>query len=189
MDCGKQCNRTQPGSAVRVFRVVTGLCRGESRGEQEEQRRGSYRKERPLLFACQALVTVPSPASQSASAMTRASFSPAAASCEVFRLGYWFPRLSETVRRQLVTEIVSLMREGILATSSEMQSFPLDDIGTAVEQAASTSPHGKVRPVIGCSCVPSEGPGGPIGFMPWDGIIPFKGQVPLTCHLNVRKPA
>jgi NADPH2:quinone reductase len=33
---------------------------------------------------------------------------------EVFWLGYWFNRLDETARRQLVQEIVTLMREGIL---------------------------------------------------------------------------
>jgi hypothetical protein len=43
-----------------------------------------------------------------------------------------------------VTEIVLLMREGILATSSEAHSFPLDDIGTAVKQAESAGRHGKV---------------------------------------------
>ena len=63
---------------------------------------------------------------------------------EVFWLGYWFPRLSEAARRQLVAEIVALMREGILATSEEAHSFPLDEIVAAVKQAESTGRHGKV---------------------------------------------
>jgi NADPH:quinone reductase-like Zn-dependent oxidoreductase len=63
---------------------------------------------------------------------------------EVFWLGYWFPRLDEAERRQLVTEIVALMREGVLATSLEAHSFPLGEIGVAVRQAESTGRHGKV---------------------------------------------
>src|SRR5262249_15726950 len=35
---------------------------------------------------------------------------------EVFWLAYWFPRLDETARRQVIQEIITLMREGILVT-------------------------------------------------------------------------
>lgn len=62
---------------------------------------------------------------------------------EVFWLGYWLPRLDETAQRQLVQEIVSLMREGILATSAA-RTFSLDEIGTAVRQAEATGRQGKI---------------------------------------------
>ncbi|GHO47386.1 zinc-dependent alcohol dehydrogenase family protein [Ktedonospora formicarum] len=62
---------------------------------------------------------------------------------EVFWLGYWFPRLDEATRRQLVQERVSLQRAGILTTSAA-QHFPLDKIGTAVTQAEATDRQGKV---------------------------------------------
>jgi NADPH:quinone reductase len=84
---------------------------------------------------------------------------------EVFWLGYWFPRLSETVRRQLVTEIVSPMGEGFLATSSEAHSFPPDDIRTAVKQAGSTGRHVKARPVIGGGASGVGSSRKPIGLM------------------------
>jgi hypothetical protein len=35
---------------------------------------------------------------------------------EVFWLGYWFPKLDETARHQLVEDVVALMRDGILVT-------------------------------------------------------------------------
>src|ERR1700730_12567793 len=47
---------------------------------------------------------------------------------EVFFFGYWFPRLDETAQRQLVRDIVTLMREGILVTSAA-RPFSLDEIG------------------------------------------------------------
>ena len=62
---------------------------------------------------------------------------------EVFWLGYWFNRLDETARRQLVQEIVTLMREGILVTSAA-RAFSLDEIGTAVTQAEATGRQGKI---------------------------------------------
>ncbi len=62
---------------------------------------------------------------------------------EVFWLGYWFPRLDETAQRQLVQEIVSLLREGVLTTSAA-RAFPLDEIGTAVRQAEATGRQGKI---------------------------------------------
>ena len=62
---------------------------------------------------------------------------------EVFWLGYWLPRLDETTQRQLVQEIVTLMREGILVTSAA-RPFPLDEIGTAVTQAEATGRQGKI---------------------------------------------
>jgi NADPH:quinone reductase-like Zn-dependent oxidoreductase len=63
---------------------------------------------------------------------------------EVFWLGYWLSRLDERTRLQLVSEIVSLMREGILVTSPAARSFSLDEIGTAVIQAESIGRQGKV---------------------------------------------
>ena len=62
---------------------------------------------------------------------------------EVFWLGYWFPRLDEAARRQLVQGIVSLQREGILTTSAA-RPFPLDEIGAAVTQAEAVGRQGKV---------------------------------------------
>ncbi len=62
---------------------------------------------------------------------------------EVFWLGYWLPRLDETAQRQLVQEIVTLMREGILVTSAA-RPFSLDEIGTAVTQAEATGRQGKI---------------------------------------------
>jgi NADPH:quinone reductase-like Zn-dependent oxidoreductase len=63
---------------------------------------------------------------------------------EVFWLGYWLPRLDERTRLQLVPEIVSLMREGILVTSPAARSFSLDEIGAAVTQAESIGRQGKM---------------------------------------------
>lgn len=62
---------------------------------------------------------------------------------EVFWLGYWFPRLDATARRQVVQEIVTLMRDGILVTSAA-RTFSLDEIGTAVTQAETTGRQGKI---------------------------------------------
>jgi NADPH:quinone reductase len=62
---------------------------------------------------------------------------------EVFWLGYWLPRLDETAQRQLVQEIVTLMRGGILLTSAA-RPFSLDEIGTAVTQAEATDRQGKI---------------------------------------------
>ncbi len=62
---------------------------------------------------------------------------------EVFWLGYWLPRLDETAQRQLVQDIVTLMREGILVTSAA-RPFSLDEIGTAVTQAEATGRQGKI---------------------------------------------
>jgi NADPH2:quinone reductase len=63
---------------------------------------------------------------------------------EVFWLGYWLARLDERTRLQLVPEIVSLMREGILLTSPAARSFSLDEIGAAVTQAESIGRQGKM---------------------------------------------
>jgi len=62
---------------------------------------------------------------------------------EVFILPYWFARLDDTARRRLFQEIVSLIREGILATSA-FRPFSLDEIGTAVTQAEATGRKGKI---------------------------------------------
>jgi NADPH:quinone reductase-like Zn-dependent oxidoreductase len=62
---------------------------------------------------------------------------------EVFWLGYWFPRLDETARRQLVQEIITLMRDGLLVTSGA-RTFSLDEIGAAVTQAETTGRQGKI---------------------------------------------
>jgi NADPH:quinone reductase-like Zn-dependent oxidoreductase len=57
--------------------------------------------------------------------------------------GNWLPRLDETAQRQLVQEIVALLHEGILTTSAA-RPFSLDEIGTAVMQAETTSRQGKI---------------------------------------------
>jgi NADPH:quinone reductase len=62
---------------------------------------------------------------------------------EVFWLGYWLPRLTVGERRELVDEIVALMRQGILWTSPG-RKFPLDEFGAAVAQAESPGRGGKV---------------------------------------------
>ncbi len=62
---------------------------------------------------------------------------------EVFFFGYWFPRLDETAQRQLVQDIVTLMREGILVTSAA-RPFSLDEIGAAVKRAEAPGRQGKV---------------------------------------------
>ncbi len=63
---------------------------------------------------------------------------------EVFWLGYWFSKLDETVRTDLVQEIVTLLRDGILVTSTAARTFSLDEIGAAVTQAESIGRQGKV---------------------------------------------
>jgi NADPH:quinone reductase len=62
---------------------------------------------------------------------------------EVFWLGYWLPRLDAVARRQLVKEIVTLLREGVLATSVA-HPFSLDEIGTALMQAELPGRLGKI---------------------------------------------
>jgi NADPH:quinone reductase-like Zn-dependent oxidoreductase len=62
---------------------------------------------------------------------------------EVFWLGYWLPRLEETARRQLVQDIATLIREGILVTSAA-RKYTLEEIGTAVTQAETTGKQGKI---------------------------------------------
>jgi NADPH:quinone reductase len=62
---------------------------------------------------------------------------------EVFWLGYWLPKLGAQERRQLVDEVIALMRRGILWTSPG-RKFSLDEIGAAVAQAESPGKHGKV---------------------------------------------
>jgi NADPH:quinone reductase len=62
---------------------------------------------------------------------------------EVFWLGYWLPRIGEAARRQLVEDIVALLREGTLETSPG-QEYSLDEIGAAITQAESTGRQGKV---------------------------------------------
>jgi NADPH:quinone reductase-like Zn-dependent oxidoreductase len=62
---------------------------------------------------------------------------------EVFWLGYWFQRLDESTRRQLIQDIVTLMREGVLTTSA-VHSFSLDEIATAVTRAEAPGRQGKI---------------------------------------------
>jgi NADPH:quinone reductase-like Zn-dependent oxidoreductase len=62
---------------------------------------------------------------------------------EVFWLGYWLPRLTAQGRRQLVDEVIALMRQGILWTSPG-RKFSLDEFGAAVAQAESPGKRGKV---------------------------------------------
>jgi hypothetical protein len=48
---------------------------------------------------------------------------------EVFWLGYWFSKLDETVRTDLVQEIVTLLRDGILVTSTAARTRKRDREG------------------------------------------------------------
>lgn len=62
---------------------------------------------------------------------------------EVFWDGYWLPRLDEPARRQLVQDIVTLMRDGLLVTSGA-QKYTLEEIGTAVTRAETIGRQGKM---------------------------------------------
>ena len=62
---------------------------------------------------------------------------------EVYWLGYWFPRLTDTQRQQLGQDIVDLMREGIVETSPG-RKYSLDAIVDAVTQAEQKGRKGKV---------------------------------------------
>jgi NADPH:quinone reductase len=62
---------------------------------------------------------------------------------EVFWLGYWLPRLTSPERHQLVDEVITLMRQGILWTSPG-RKFSLEEIGAAVAQAEAPGKRGKV---------------------------------------------
>jgi NADPH:quinone reductase-like Zn-dependent oxidoreductase len=62
---------------------------------------------------------------------------------EVFWLGYWLPRLEKTARRQLIQDIVTLLREGLLVTSGA-RKYAFDEIGTAVKHAEATGRQGKI---------------------------------------------
>ena len=62
---------------------------------------------------------------------------------EVFWLGFWIQTIDDTVLHNLAEEIITLMRERILGTSTAMR-FSLDEIGTAVKQAESIGRQGKV---------------------------------------------
>ena len=70
---------------------------------------------------------------------------------EVFWLGYWLPRLSRTgffptdrpAIHQLIDEIATLIRQGVLETTPG-KKFGLDDIHAAVTEAESIGRNGKV---------------------------------------------
>jgi hypothetical protein len=63
---------------------------------------------------------------------------------EVFWLGYRIQKLDETVRRDLMQQIVALMRDGILVSSSAARTFSLDEISEAVTQAESIGRQGNI---------------------------------------------
>jgi NADPH:quinone reductase len=63
---------------------------------------------------------------------------------EVFWLGYWFFKFDEKARHQLVQDVVTLMRDGILVTSTAARTFSLDEIHAAVTQAESIGRQGKI---------------------------------------------
>jgi NADPH:quinone reductase-like Zn-dependent oxidoreductase len=73
---------------------------------------------------------------------------------EVYWLGYWFTKLDARQQRELVDEVVGLMREGILWTSPG-RKFSLDQINAAVAQAESPGRHGKVLLVPSQPSAPS----------------------------------
>lgn len=62
---------------------------------------------------------------------------------EVFWLGYWFPRLEDVAKQNLVDETIALMREGVLLTSAALK-FSLDEIDAAVRRAEAKGRQGKV---------------------------------------------
>jgi NADPH:quinone reductase-like Zn-dependent oxidoreductase len=62
---------------------------------------------------------------------------------EVFWLGYWLTKLDAAARRGLFEEIVTLVREGILA-SSIGRRYSLDDVQSAVTQSETKGRSGKV---------------------------------------------
>ena len=62
---------------------------------------------------------------------------------EVFWLGYWFPRLEDAAKQNLIDEIIALMREGVLVTSAALK-FSLNEIDAAVRQAETKGRQGKV---------------------------------------------
>ena len=63
---------------------------------------------------------------------------------EVFWLGYWFYKFDETTLHQLIQDIVTLMRDGILVTSTAARKFSLNEVRAAVAQAESIGRQGKV---------------------------------------------
>ena len=62
---------------------------------------------------------------------------------EVFWLGYWLLGRDDTAKQNLFGDIVTLMREGIVGTTSA-HTFSFDEIGAAVRQAETPGRHGKV---------------------------------------------
>ena len=70
---------------------------------------------------------------------------------EVYWLGYWLPRLDESgfypsgtpAAVQLINEVATLIREGVLETSPGAK-YPLDHIHDAVAEAESVGRSGKV---------------------------------------------
>lgn len=62
---------------------------------------------------------------------------------EVFWLGYWLLGRDDAAKRNLFGDIVTLMREGIVGTTSA-HTFSFDKIGAAVRQAETPGRHGKV---------------------------------------------
>jgi len=63
---------------------------------------------------------------------------------EVFWFGYWNRQMDVSTRRQLIADIVSLLRDGTFTPSAPAQRFSLDKIGAAVTQAESIGRQGKV---------------------------------------------
>ena len=56
---------------------------------------------------------------------------------------YWSPRLEDAAKQDLIDEIIALMREGVLVTSTALK-FSLDEIDAAVRQAEAKGRQGKV---------------------------------------------
>jgi NADPH:quinone reductase-like Zn-dependent oxidoreductase len=67
---------------------------------------------------------------------------------EVFWLGYWLPHLDAGAREQLMSDVLDLLREGVL-TTSKTRPFTLDDIRSAVTQAEAPGRKGKILLVPG----------------------------------------
>jgi NADPH2:quinone reductase len=63
---------------------------------------------------------------------------------EVYWFGYWNRKMDVATRRQLIADIVALLRDGTFTPSAPPRMFSLDEIGAAVTQAETTGRQGKV---------------------------------------------
>jgi hypothetical protein len=99
-----------------------------------------YFFERPTFFVRIAVIVVPS-GTRSAGVAELERLGPMLSLSppilEVFWC-YWNRKYDQRVRRNLIQEIVTLLRKAVLATSTATRRFSFDEIGAAVRQAEST---------------------------------------------------